>query len=48
MHSKWLQQSGNKMTCIDKVTVDDIFQTFMQIANNQEISLSVVFVIHAR
>lgn len=48
VHSKWLQQSENKMTCLYKATVDDTIQTFMQIANNQGISLNLIFFIHVR
>jgi hypothetical protein len=33
MHNKWLQQSGNKMTCLYEATVDDLICAFMQIAN---------------
>jgi hypothetical protein len=33
MHNKWLQQSGNKMTCLYQATVDDLICAFMQIAN---------------
>jgi hypothetical protein len=33
MHNKWLQQSGNKMTCLYEATVDDLIRAFMQIAN---------------
>ena len=33
VHNKWLQQSGNKMTCLYEATVDDLIRAFMQIAN---------------
>jgi hypothetical protein len=33
VHNKWLQQFGNKMTCMYEVTVDDLICAFMQIAN---------------
>ena len=33
IHNKWLQQSGNKMTCLYEATVDDMIRAFMQIAN---------------
>ena len=33
VHNKWLQQSGNKVTCLYKATVDDMIRVFMQIAN---------------
>lgn len=33
VHNKWLQQSGNKMTCLYKAIVDDTIRTFMQITN---------------
>ena len=33
VHNKWLQQSGNKMTCMYEATVDDMIRAFMQIAN---------------
>ena len=33
VHNKWLQQSGNKMTCLYEATVDDMIRAFMQIAN---------------
>ena len=33
VHNKWLQQSGNKMTCLYEATVDDMIHAFMQIAN---------------
>ena len=33
VHNKWLQQFGNKMTCLYKATVDDMIRAFMQITN---------------
>jgi len=33
MHNKWLQQSGNKMTCLYEATMNDLICAFMQIAN---------------
>ena len=33
VHNKWLQQFGNKMTCLYEATVDDLICVFMQIAN---------------
>ena len=27
--NKWLQQSGNKMTCLYKATIDDIIHAFV-------------------
>jgi hypothetical protein len=33
VHNKWLQQSGNKMTCLYETIVDDIIHVFMKIAN---------------
>ena len=33
IHNKWLQQSGNKMTCLYEATVDDMIRAFIQIAN---------------
>ena len=33
VHNKWLQQSGNKMTCLYETTVDDMIRAFMQTAN---------------
>src|ERR1700737_618984 len=33
VHNKWLQQFGNKITCLYKATVDDLICAFMQIAN---------------
>ena len=33
VHNKWLQQSGNKMTCLYETIVDDLIRAFMQIAN---------------
>ena len=35
VHNKWLQQSGNKMTCLYEITVDDMIRAFVQIANYQ-------------
>ena len=35
VHNKWLQQFGNKMTCLYEATVDDMIRAFMQIANYQ-------------
>lgn len=33
VHNKWLQQSGNKMTCLYEATIDDLILPFMQIKN---------------
>lgn len=33
MHNKWLQPSGNKMTCLYEAMIDDMIRAFMQIAN---------------
>ena len=33
VHNKWLQQSGNKITCMYEATMDDLIQALMQIAN---------------
>jgi hypothetical protein len=33
MHNKLLKQSGNKMTCFYKVTIDDMIHAFMQTMN---------------
>ena len=33
VHNKWLQRSGNKLTCLYTATVDDMIRAFMQIAN---------------
>ena len=33
MHNKWLQQSGNKMTCLYEAIVDNLIRAFMHIAN---------------
>ena len=31
--NKWIQQSGNKMTCLYETTVDNMIYTFIQMAN---------------
>ena len=33
VHNKWFQQSGNKMTCLYEVTMNDLIHAFLQIAN---------------
>ena len=33
VHKKWLQYSGNKMTCLYEVTMDNLIFVFLQIAN---------------
>lgn len=33
LHNKWLQQSGNKITCLYEAIVDDLIWAFMQSAN---------------
>jgi PHP family Zn ribbon phosphoesterase len=33
MHNKWLQQFGNKMTCLYEATLDDLIHAFMHITN---------------
>ena len=34
VNDKWLQQSGNKITCLYEATGDDMICAFMQIAKN--------------
>ena len=29
VHNRWLQQSGNQMTCLYEATVDDLIHAFM-------------------
>ena len=33
VHNRWLQQSGNQMTCLYEATVDDLIRAFMQTTN---------------
>ena len=33
VHNRWLQQSGNTMTCLYAATVDDLIRAFMQITS---------------
>ena len=33
VHNRWLQQSGNTMTCLYEATVDDLVRAFMQITS---------------
>ena len=33
VHNKWLQQSGNKMTCMYEAMIDYLINAFMQVAN---------------
>ena len=33
VHNRWLQQSGNMMTCLYAATVDDLIRAFMQITS---------------
>ena len=33
IHNKWLQQFGNKMSCLYEATVDDMIRAFVHIAN---------------
>jgi hypothetical protein len=33
IHNKWLQQSGNKMTCLYEATMNAMIRAFMQITN---------------
>ena len=33
VHNRWLQESGNQMTCLYKATVDDFIRAFMQTTN---------------
>ena len=33
VHNRWLQQSGNQMTCLYEAIVDDLIRAFMQTTN---------------
>lgn len=33
VHNKWMQQVGNKMTCLYEATMEDMIRAFMQIVN---------------
>ena len=33
IHNRWLQQSGNQMTCLYEATVDDLIRAFIQTTN---------------
>ena len=35
VYNKWLQQFGNKMTCLFEATMNDMIRAFMQIVNYQ-------------